>query len=106
MAKFNSVTATPVSSLEHGDLIAMEFLGNVISGIAVAVVDCVYQLSSDQREYLIEQSVKIPENKMDFVAGASQRLLFGDFEGHGITGKHMFVDATKVVAVFPRRDRA
>lgn len=106
MAKFNSVTVLPVSSLEHGDLIAMEFLGNVLSGIAIAVVDCVYQLSPDQIVYLTEQGVKIPENRMAFVAGPSQRLLFGDFEGHGIDGKHMFVDATKLVAIFPRKDRA
>lgn len=105
MTKFNSVAVAPVGSLEHGDLVAFEFLGNVVSGIAVAVVDCVYQLTPDQIEYLKEQRVKIPENKMDFVAGPSQRLLFGDFEGHGPNYKHMFIETTKNVAIFPRRDR-
>lgn len=101
--KFNSVAISPVASLEVGDLIAREFLGDVISGKITGIVIFPFQLSAEEREYMIKHELTIPEDEYEALGGPKAYLLFGTFRGTRFHGEpdHMYVDGDVNVAVFP-----
>lgn len=105
--KFNSVTVAPVRTLEVGDLIAREFLGDVISGKITGIAHAGYQLTDKQKDYMRGKNLDIPENEYEFLGGPTQCLIFGEFREtrfHEQSG-HMFVDYDVNVAVFPYKKK-
>ena len=81
---------------------AMEYLGNVISGVITGIAKSKDQLTPEQQELLVQEKVKLLEEDDVHIGSPQLTLLFGDFEGHGFYPTHMFVDCNKNVAVFPK----
>lgn len=100
--RFNSVTVAPVRSLEVGDVIAREFLGDVISGKITGIAHWGYELTDEQKEYMLSKGLDIPE-KYVAIAGNDSCIIFGEFRGTRWNGEpdHMYVNYNVNVAVFP-----
>lgn len=102
--KFNSITICPVRSLEVGDLIAKEFFRTVVSGRITGVVYAAYQLTPEQRQYMMDHNLDIPEDEYAPLGGSAYTLLFGEFSGSGRNANqpnHMYVSLESNVALFP-----
>lgn len=101
MRDYQAVVATTVENLESGDRIAFAFTGNVDAGVINAVVDFPFQLTKDQRKYMTQRGLYIPEDENAPITSTGMRLLFGHFHSVGGSYKHMYVDMNRMVAVFP-----
>lgn len=95
--RYNAITICPVRSLEVGDLIAKEFLRRVISGKITGIAYTRHDLNDEQRAYMQEKGLHIPDNDFDGLGGATSYLIFGEFNDRS---NHMYVDFDVNVAVF------
>jgi hypothetical protein len=102
--KYNSVTIAPVRSLEIGDLIAHEFLGDVISGLITGIAHVKMDLTASQIEYMTHEGLTIPEGEYDDLGSRTSCLVFGtfgDWYANEFYQGHMYLEYSVNVAVFP-----
>lgn len=103
MYGYNNIVIGPVNSLEVGDFFSMPFLSGIVSGKITGVPFSKRDLTPEQRAYMVEHKLDIPDNEWAMLTSPGERLLFGDFVDTGsrrVDSKHMYVNGFVNVAVF------
>lgn len=95
--RFNSITIAPAGTLVTGDLFAFESAGRVWSGKVSALVYSSFELTPEQKDYMINHNLEIPKQGVP-LGGENSSLLF--FQARPGRHDHAYVDHTANVVIF------
>lgn len=103
MKRHSAIHITQVCNLEAGDLIAWEFLGQVIGAKVTGVAYTSFQLTEEQRGYMSANGLDIPEEHGLPLGGDNQILVFMERPVPGLSHKHKdhaYLDLEQSIVVF------
>lgn len=103
----NTIAVCEARSLEVGDIIAFQTVGSVAAGVITGIAIYPFQLTKEQRGYMMAKNLTIPENENEPLGGTHYLLIFGTFNGGkalGANQQHIYLEYGKNVAVFPKGD--